>query len=357
MELLILNQNFEEMGRVDVFSSLQWIEKYYDVGNYELHCSTDYFNLLDNGTYLYRPDTKRLALLDLIEYVCDIAGSKTIKISGRLIESILNDRVVYLETTLNGTHEDIARSLVDKIMIKDTARKIPNLNLDSKNYLGIKTTLKIEGESVGDSLYKFLQEQDLSQRINYDYQNNKLYYEVWKGLDRTDNQLVNDWVIFSDENERIKNFNYSRDRSKTKNYAYVIGDGEGTDVKVVVVDQTYGGSRFELFVSGTKSRKKDDDSEMSELEYTELLKQEGLSALAETQIEEVFNGEADITKSVYHLDYELGDVCTCILNDVSKISYRQITEVKEIYEDGNLLIEPVFGRDEDIITMILKRKG
>ena len=51
--------------------------------------------------------------------------------------------------------------------------------------------------------YMTEQSQGMSHRIAYNYEQNKLRFEVWEGLDRTDEQDVNSWAIFSDSFRNI----------------------------------------------------------------------------------------------------------------------------------------------------------
>ena len=125
MELIILDKNFDELGRVDEFSSLQWFIKYYDIGSFELHCTIDYFPMLDLGTYIFRPNYinpngyqgNNLAFIQSLQQSKLDDGSEELVVTGNFIEDIFNDRIIPLEKNYSGTAEEIAYTLIKEYFI------------------------------------------------------------------------------------------------------------------------------------------------------------------------------------------------------------------------------------------------
>lgn len=351
MELLILNKNFEEIGTIDVFSSLQWHRKYYECGSFELHTTVNNFSLLDEGHYLFRKDAE-LAIITTVELSLSEDGSQEVVCEGEFIESILGNRMLYQEKTYTNTPEMIARTLVQEHCINpiDGNRKVTNLNLGTILGGGSNISDQVYGEQVDEKIYSLLKESELSQRIRYDYLSNKLYYEVWQGLDRTESQSTNEWASFSNNFENIKNESYSRDNKKYKNFVYIIGKDAENNPVVVEVDKTSGEERRELFLKSSKSMKREDNTVMTLNEYKALLRQEALEKLEDYKVVETFDGEINVSANlVYKKDYNLGDLCTVINTTVGKILEKRIIEITEVYEDGNIEINPVFG--DDYITV------
>ena len=68
-----------------------------------------------------------------------------------------------------------------------------------------------------------------------------LTFNVWSGLDRTENQDVNAWATFCKNYENIQNDSYSTDNSQYKNFAYVAGEGTGQKRIVVEVNKVQPG--------------------------------------------------------------------------------------------------------------------
>ena len=169
-------------------------------------------------------------------------------------------------------------------------------------------------------------------------------------MDRTESQSTNEWASFSNNFENIKNESYSRDNKKYKNFVYIIGKDAENNPVVVEVDKTSGEERRELFLKSSKSMKREDNTVMTLNEYKALLRQEALEKLEDYKVVETFDGEINVSANlVYKKDYNLGDLCTVINTTVGKILEKRIIEITEVYEDGNIEINPVFG--DDYITV------
>ena len=56
------------MGSVKVFNTLLWYRRYYSPGIFELHLQADYFDLINNGRYLYRNDRKELGVIREVNF-------------------------------------------------------------------------------------------------------------------------------------------------------------------------------------------------------------------------------------------------------------------------------------------------
>lgn len=351
MELLVLDKNFEEIGRIDDFSSLQWIRRYYEVGQMQLNCSSDYFSIFDAAEYLFRSDTKELAFVDNMESTISTQGNRELKISGKMIEELLNDRVIDTETTLTATEAEIAYELVRRYFTDSSCRKVQNMEINVLPCdLNQIITKQYKGESVGNANYESLKEKSYSQRLRFDYLNNRLIYEVWQGKDRRTEQNKNNWMIFSDNYETITEFSYQRDRSDNRNVCYV-----ASEQMIVEVDQSIGSRRREVYLKSSTSPKREDGTNMSDEEYRELLKQEGIAELEGRKIAESFRGTADTNNLRYRIDYDLGDLCTCTVKEIGKTADKRITEIQEVIEDGNVTISPIFGEEGITITTLLKK--
>lgn len=342
MELLILDKNFNELGTIDVFSSFQWIRKYFDYGNFQLECEVRYFELLQQGEYLFRKDSE-LAFIEEIKYQRSNTNEYSINVNGRFITSLLNDRVVVGEKKFTGTHEAIARQMINENFITptDVSRKISNLSLKAVKSLGESTTLEIKNDVIGNELNDFLAEKELAQRIDYDYLTNNLYYSVWQGLDRTENQNANSWAVFSDDYDNINDIEYSKDTSDYKNFVYVVGKDNVT----VNVNQIKTGERRKEMVTSSS------DAD------TTALQNKGKQELdKDNQVEVIDCSIISSDRLLYKRDYDLGDLCTVKIRSVDKIVDLRITEVREVYEDGEVTITPKFGDDYITITKFIERE-
>lgn len=342
MELLILDNEFNELGTIDEFNSLQWTRKYYDFGDFDLECSISFFEMIQQGFYLFRQGYE-LAYIEEIKYKRSDDNEYVLHVSGQFISSMLNDRVIVGENKFTGTHEVIARQMLNENFINpsDVNRKISNLSLAEVRSLGEDTTLEIKDDEVGEELNSFLEEKELSQRIDYDYLTNQLLYSVWQGLDRTEEQSINTWAVFSDDYDNVADVEYSNDTSDYKNFAYVVGKDNKT---ITVNNVKLGERRREMIVSSSDSVDAD-------------LKTKGTQELDKEKPVEVIDCTVISNENLlYKRDYDLGDLCTIKIRSIDKMANMRITEVREIYEDGEVTIVPKFGDDYITITKFIERE-
>lgn len=342
MELLILDKEFNELGTIDEFNSLQWTRKYYDFGDFDLECSISFFEMIQQGFYLFRQGYE-LAYIEEIKYKRSDDNEYVLHVSGQFISSMLNDRVIVGEKKFTGTHEVIARQMLNENFINpnDVNRKISNLSLAEVRSLGEDTTLEIKDDEVGEELNSFLEEKELSQRIDYDYLTNQLLYSVWQGLDRTEEQSINTWAVFSDDYDNVADVEYSNDTSDYKNFAYVVGKDNKT---ITVNNVKLGERRREMIVSSSDSVDAD-------------LKTKGTQELDKEKPVEVIDCTVISNENLlYKRDYDLGDLCTIKIRSIDKMANMRITEVREIYEDGEVTIVPKFGDDYITITKFIERE-
>ncbi len=342
MELIILDNNYQEIGSLDIFHSLQWIRKYYDYSEFQLDCGIEHFSLLDSGEYIFRKEYE-LMIIESIQFKREDSNKYSLKVRGRSVTSFLEDRVIWGENNYSGTHESIARKLVDFYWINtnDPYRVVSNMNLGMNNNLGEDTSVEIKNKNVGGRLFDMLKEAELSQRIDFDHQANQLFYVVWKGLNRTENQNLNSWAIFSDDYDNVGGVEYSIDTEDYKNFVYVIGKNESS---TYVNHVPLGARRRECVVTSSD-------------EETSLLKDKGRQELAKYQVAELV--DCDILKNenlIYLKDFDLGDLCTVKINKANKIAEMRITEVSEIYEDGKVTILPKFGEEYVTIKKFIERE-
>lgn len=350
MKFIFLDENFQTMGSVGVFTTLLWYRRYYQPGIFELHLSAEYFDLINGSMYLWRNDRPELGVIREVNFARGGKGEKTMYCKGFFSEHLLNNRVIQPVFNKTGVISSLAYDVVDLFAVNpvDAGRKIRGLQITDRPALGTSITLQDTGSNVGDKLYEVLKTQEMSQRIVFDYLKNTLTYQVWQGLDRRDTQNVNSWAIFSDSFRNIKNAQYDRETSEYKNVAYVAGEGEGTARTVVEVDirSSPDEERRELFVDARDLQRETEEVTYTEAQYKELLRQRGLEKLADyAAIEKVDSGVDPGANLIYGVDFDLGDLCTYRYSDVNLECSKRITEIQEVFEGPSQTLNVIFGTD------------
>ena len=352
MELILLDQGFEISGIIEKFTSFQWIRRYYDVGTFELHTSTEYFPYVERSRYLYHSGADESAVIESVFFSRDQTSRTNLVLKGRFLESLLSDRVIQSTETLSGNLEDSLRALV-KTCAMTGARAIPLLSLGEKAGFAETISLQATGDNLMQRLYTILQSYEMSFRVEYRYQENQMLFSLWKGLNRTQEQQENGMAIFSDSFENILETSYSRNTADYKNFAYVAGAGEGNKRILEEVDQVLPGElRRELYVDARDLRpEREDGTSIPEEEYRRILRRRGLEKLAEFRAVEAIDGKADTHANlIYRTDFDLGDLCDYANPGIGLSVRKRLTEVREIYEGGTMRLDTVFG--EDYVTNI-----
>ena len=331
MQFIIFNKDFQTMGSVRVFNTLLWYRRYYSPGIFELHVPAEYFDLINSGQYLYRNDRTELGVIREVNFMRGEKSEKTAYCKGYFAEHLLNNNVIHPTFNRTGTPEKLAHFVMNQYVINpaDTDRKIPHIQLGALRGGGSPITLQNTGDHVGDRLYDTLKTQEMSQRLVFNYLENTLTYEVWKGLDRRDTQTGNSWAIFSDSFRNIRNAQYDRDESDCKNVAYVAGEGEG-----------------ELWVDARDLQQHSDNVSYTDAQYRDLLFQRGLEKLADYAVIEKVDSDVDPSANlVYGTDFDLGDLCTYRYSDVNIECSKRITEIQEVIEGSKRTLSVIFGND------------
>lgn len=346
MELYVLNRDFEIINYIDTFVSLEWVKRYFDTGDFVLNCVADMniIKSLQKRNYLVREDDERIMIIEKINITTSAENGNTVNVSGRSIESILGRRIVWKQTNSKAseTVEQFIRRLVDENVINptDPKRKIPNLILgELKGF-----TEKIEIQVTGDNLLTVIKE--ICQAYNYGFKITMneagfLVFDLYKGTDRSYNQSINPYVVFSNDYDNIINTEYEYDETNISNVALIGGEGEGTARKYQSIGDSEGFDRYELFVDANDISS--NDGEISLTDYNNLLIERGNEKIAENTFVESYTGEVETTLTyVYKKDYDLGDIVETV-NEYGMEATPRIIEIIESENENGYRVVPTFG--------------
>ena len=122
----------------------------------------------------------------------------------------------------------------------------------------------------------------------------------------------------------------------------VAGEGEGLDRKTAWVgDDKSGLDRYELYKDQRNIRS--NDGEISDDEYTELLKEAGKESV--TKYTTAFTGKVYFENIKYKTDINLGDLCVIQNSEWGiYINTRLVEVIESVDETGAYTITPTFGK-------------
>lgn len=314
-----------------------WTTRYYKSGDFELYApaTADLVQEIQKDRYIIRDDDPTQAMIiQNIQITTDVEDGNFIIATGKSLKSILSRRIIWRQTTINGTVEAGVRKLISQNIMKpsDTTRKIDNLVFGEQ--LGITETLRQQftGTNLETAISNICIRFGLGYDVQLDLTNKKFVFVLFKGTDRSYGQTENPRVIFSPEYENLLYTSYTDSNENYKNVALVAGEGEGINRKTASTGTASGLNRYELYVD-SRDTSTDDDSTITEEEYLEMLKEKGNEALAENSILQHLECDLETNHTwQYGRDYFLGDIVE-VMDEYGHSERPQITEIIESEDD------------------------
>ena len=348
MEILIKDINFMPLNIIDKFYSLIWTERYNKCGDFELEipATSDYINLFKENYYveLIGDQTSYMTMIiETIKINTDIENGDKMIISGRSLESILERRIIWNQTILDGNLQTNIEKLLNDSIINpsDILRKINNFIFTFSTDPNI-TELTIKSQYTGDNLYDIIcdicSSFDLGFKIILN-DNNEFEFLLYKGIDRSYGQDENSYIVFSPSFNNLINTNYLQSGKLVKTIALVLGEGEGTNRKRTSVyskDGTESGlNRRELYVDARDLSTTNGETTISDSEYLKQLEQRGKDKLSEYEYEKMLDGEAETSIMFkYGTDFNMGDILQVSNEYGIETRVRVLEYIRSQSEDG-----------------------
>lgn len=357
MEIMVLDPNFVAEAMIDSFESLIWTERYYEFGDFELYLPVDirYLQWLREGYYLWSRDSDKTMIINYVQITSDVETGSHILVKGVSLESILERRIVWTQTTLTGNLQNgIEKLLKENIITPSIAkRKIPNFVFE-KSTDPVITNLKVDNQFTGDNLYEVISSLCVLNNIGFRISlvEGKFIFKLYSGEDRSYSQSKNPYVIFSPNFENLVNSEYIETNEDFKTVTLVAGEGEGTARKTVTVAASSGEEegikRRELYTDARDIYPKDDDgNEIPEAEYKKKLEERGKETLKEQSSVIEFQGEAEpFSMFVYGRDFFMGDIVQ-IRNEWGIEARTRIIELIRSQDTSGVSVYPTFQFVQD----------
>lgn len=194
---------------------------------------------------------------------------------------------------------------------------------------------------VGQIAYKLLQSSELAQRLRFDYDAKKFYYDIWQGIDRSA-QGPNQ-VAFSDRMANINDVKYSNDISDYKNFAHVrIDRGEDRIITTTYSLASPGEKLNKIMVqfSDTESETDAQAREAGQQQaLLDLLNHKKIVSISFTPSSQAFE---------YEKDFNLGDKINLTLHALGLSYSERIIGVDETYKNNTQSIKLSFGDNKKI---------
>lgn len=353
MELYIFDKALNFKGIIDVYDSLIWIRKYSRCGEFELHLplTTENLTLLEKENIVYKKDDFEAGYIEYRNLIQDDDGRETISIKGKFLTGYLNRRIVWGTENFNSTAETAIRQLINSHCINppNVDRKISLLQLGALKGFTQNINFQVSYSNLLNEIENIANTSELGIRTLLDIQNKNIIFDVYEGFNRTAEQSLNSYAIFSKEFENVLEQEYTDSINDYRNIVLIAGEGEGTSRILTTVGAGNGLNRFEMFADARDLQQ----DELTIDDYILQLQQRGNEKLSENREIKAFNSKINVNSNLtYKVDFDLGDIVTCISKKWGIAINTRITEIEEIYEKDGMNINITFGND--VPTLIEK---
>ncbi len=381
-------------GPIDGMLSLVWEESYNTCGSFSLQLpfTKDLFAAAGAAAYLSVSDRPGLGRVEKIRvqtsggtHPGEDRGTDSVggavydagfRVSGRMAESLLSDRVIPRGTRITGALVSAVLDTVSRNACAAAgARAIPRLVLGESDPLTDAAGVSIDledapgGRALDEWVRSVLEPVGASYRILPDYAAGTLVFSVYRGLDRTQGQTENTPCVFSTSFASVGALTFVSDTGDYRNFAYIAGEGEGADRVVETLDLRTDPQEplRELYVDARDLRSDDGGTVMSAAAYRNLLLARGRERLhTHRRILEIEGDAAPTVASssavttamqdtlppigyrctqpfVADVDFALGDRCDIASEALGMTWSERIAAITYTYESGVVTAEAHFG--------------
>lgn len=364
MEVYILDDLLRRDTIIDRFESLIWTERYSAFGDFQLviHSTIRSRSQLVEGTRLTVNGSTRVMVIENVENKDDSEGRSLLTVSGRSLESILEDRVVRRD--LNGTTSDpnfvldpnppatAFRKLFDYICVDGILSSSDVIPMYQPGTLyPLNTIAEPEQEVIislePQSLYKALKDgcdaYGLGFRLYRGPDTSKLYFDIYTGDDRTSGQTTLNSVIFAPDLETLTNTAEFRSIENFKNVALMVAKNGSRWVYLNDDAATASGFDRRVVVVNVSDIDLADGQELQDA-----LEQRGKEELSKHKPIQAMDGELPTNSSyVYGVDYQLGDLVE-MRNEDGLTNRMRVTEQIFVDDSQGERSYPTLSLDEFI---------
>jgi len=349
MVLLVYDpETFDALGMIEAYESLQWIRRWHEPGEFELHIpySEETAWLLKRENIIVKGD--EAGVIEAVYYSGDKVDE--IECRGYTLAGYTMRRIIWDKLTITGAPEEIMLQLAEHNLGPSAGaeRAISGLTVaDVAGLPGDEMEYQSERKNLCDELRALSEQSGLGWDITWN-DDGTMTFVVLQGLDRTQEQDENPWAIFSRGYENISRPEYEEDGRTMKNVVLVTAEANNVELTIAVGDAA-GYHRREMTLAASGVDKDDQGNSLSRQQSEDLMHTRGETTLADKALAQSFTGDVSpVGNLVYREDYDLGDVVTCLDERWGVASSARITEIKEIYEKNGLTLSLTFGKSVNL---------
>lgn len=286
-------------------------------------------------------------------------GFDGLEVHGNLLDDVLRWRCLWARYVNTDTIPNIVEDLITTNFISPTIadRTVSWVTLDNvlDTTWDVTTVSRIAGGYISEYIYILLSTVGLGLKAVYDKRSQQVRFYMYRGKDRSMNQSVLPYVMFSDNNGMLIEPEYTEDDSSYKNVARVTGTFNEI-VTGIVIGTATGSARREIYVGATGVESPHpDNTPMTEAEFLQALNQVGVERLIASQTVKSLTSKVYAGSYIYGKDYMLGDTVSIIYANIGVAYHAPIESVIRTGAGVEESIELSFGKG--ILTLNDKIKS
>lgn len=349
----VISPGSYETGLLDNYESLIWNEVYNDVGDFEVYTCVDddILHICKPGNMITRSDSDKIMIIESVKITTDVESGNHVTVKGRSLESILERRIIWDQTTVSGSVHDAIKKLITDAIIepKNECRKIDNFVFeDSEDEQVLQYQMdeaQFEGESLLESVKKICDIFHLGFKVNMNSEG-KYAFKLYSGTDRSYYQEDRPYVIFSHNFGNLLDSEFITDYYNYKTTMLVMSDVEDDAIKTkrVTIGDGYSGiDRREVsYKSSTSPNKESGGGKYTNEEFARMLNEDGTRQLTEYKVTNQFQGSADIHQMyIYGEDFFLGDVVQ-IVDEFGNSACSRVSRLVISHDSNGIYSYPEF---------------
>ena len=338
MEIRIYSRDLKFQGVSENQTSIVWTRRYFEPGEFEVHApiTPANVNLYQRTNIVWLQGAAEAGVIEDLNFE-ETATKNEIVAKGRFLESYMDRRIIYPTVNFTGKTEVAMRTLFSNL-----SNPFPHIELGELQGFDDETSFQCTWKDLLSYESRLARSANIGYRFRPSFTERKIYFETYKGLERTRSQHVRSYTEFSDDFDNINSANYHINDQIEKTVAYVAGQGEGSDRQVVIVGDTSGAGydRRELYVNASDISPDD----LTQSQYIAALTQRGIDKLNENILSASLECVTiPLGNFNYKVDYDLGDVVTVRKTNWGVGQDLRITEIQEVYEHGAMQVVPTLG--------------
>lgn len=341
------------------YTNIQWSRKYHECGTFSVQIPLEQYD--SSFEYIYTKDRPEVGRITQINYI-DNSSYKYMQLSGYFMENELNRMVAYSKGVGNiisgpdwaekiGYAEDVAHDFFNAFSNIQFSKNGSNVQYGIGIAAGVNSRRGLmvhhvrENSYLGDKIYHILKSSGLSYRVLYDFESNEKTFEVWSGLDRSEEQTTNNPIVFSTRYGNIKNPNILIDNSTYKSGCIIVNNSTSDNAEVsytraiIDPDEIYSDNAFLALNSSSNPG----DYSTPE-EFYAALEAEGQSE-KDSNWTRTMNLEFDpvVGSYEYMQDFDIGDICSIEIQEIGISANARLIGCYEVVKQGVWTLTMEFG--------------